>query len=159
MELFALEDHELLQALGGRRRSELEGRYAELDPHGLAPAGTYEAVCRHDRRYPKALRGKGAPRVLFLAGGVERLQELTDVPVVAIAGSRRASDYGMEMAKSLARGLVASGVAVTSGLSDGIAVAAHKGALEVSGDTLAVMPGGLDVACPAKRRTLYENVS
>ena len=54
----------------------------------------------------------------------------------------------MEMAGSLARGLAASGVTVASSLSDGIAVAAQAGALEVDGRTLTVMDGGLDVACP-----------
>jgi DNA processing protein len=155
--LLALEDEELLQALGGRRRSELKARY-EADPGRLAPAGRWETVCRHDRRYPRALSGKAAPRMLNVAGGVERLRELTDSAVVAIVGSRRASDYGIEMAKSLARGLTASGVTVASGLCDGIAHAAHAGALEVDGRAVAVMSGGLEVACPAKRRSLYENV-
>jgi DNA processing protein len=158
LELLALEDEELLQALGGRRRAELKARYAEADPRGLVPEAHWEMVCRHDRRYPSALSGKDGPRMLNVAGGVERLRELTAAAVVAIVGSRRASDYGMEMAKSLARGLTASGVTVASGLCDGIAVAAHEGALEVEGGTVAVMSGGLEVACPAKRRSLYEQV-
>jgi DNA processing protein len=49
-------------------------------------------------------------------------------------------------------------VTVTGGLSDGIAAAAHTGALGVGGKTVAVMPGGLEVACPAGRRSLYEQV-
>ena len=69
---------------------------------------------------------------------------------MAIVGSSRATDYGMEMAKSLARGLAASGVTVASGLSDGIPVAALAGALEVDGETITVLPGGLDVACPVQ---------
>jgi DNA processing protein len=158
LELLALEDEELLRALGGRRRAELEARYAQADPRGPLPAGPWETVCRHDRRYPRALSGRAAPRMLNVAGGVERLRELTAATVVAIVGSPRASDYGMEMAKSLARGLTASGVTVASGLSDGIAVAAHSGALELDGRTLAVMPGGLEAACPARRRSLYERV-
>jgi len=96
--------------------------------------------------------------MLSVVGGVERLRQLTAQPTVAIVGSSRATDYGMEMAKGLARGLAASGVTVTSALSDGIAVAAHAGALEVDGRTVAVMPGGLDVACQARRRSLYERV-
>jgi DNA processing protein len=96
--------------------------------------------------------------MLNVAGGVERLRELSSEAVVAIVGSGRASDYGIEMAKSLARGLTVSGVTVASGLSAGIAVAAHTGALEVDGKTVAVMPGGLEVACPATRRSLYERV-
>jgi DNA processing protein len=96
--------------------------------------------------------------MLNVAGGVERLVALTAAPVVAIVGTRRASDYGLEMARSLGRGLAASGVTVTGGLSDGIAAAAHGGALEVGGHSVAVMSGGLDVACPARRRSLYERV-
>jgi DNA processing protein len=158
LELLALEDEELLQALGGRRRSELKARHTQGDPNGPMPAGPWETICRHDRRYPPRLGGKAAPRMLNVAGGVERLRELTTSAVTAIVGSRRASDYGMEMAKSLARGLTASGVTVTGGLSDGIAAAAHTGALGAGGKTVAVMPGGLEVACPAGRRSLYEQV-
>jgi DNA processing protein len=159
LRLLSLEDDELLQALGGRRRPELQARYTDADPRGLVPEGPWETVCRHDRRYPSALSGKAAPRMLNVAGGVERLRELSGAAVVAIVGSGTASDYGIEMAKSLASGLTASGVTVASGLSAGIAVAAHSGALEVDGKTVAVMPGGLDVACPATRRSLYERVT
>lgn len=93
--------------------------------------------------------------MLNVAGGLERLRALTRAPTVAIVGSTRASDYGMEIAKSLARGLAVAGVTVASGLSDGIAVGALAGALEVGGRTIAVLPGGLDVACPVRRRSLY----
>jgi DNA processing protein len=96
--------------------------------------------------------------MLNVAGGTRRLGDLMTAPTAAIVGSVRATDYGMEMAKSLARGLAASGVTIISELADGIAVAAQAGALEVAGGTVAVMPGGLDVACPAKRRSLYERV-
>lgn len=153
--LLALEDEELLRALGGRRRAELGARHAQFDPKQLRRTAEIDAVCRHDRSYPRALTGAWSPWALHVAGGVQRLAELTAAPVVAIVGSTRATDYGVEMAKSLARGLSAAGVTVTSGLTDGIAVAAHLGTLEARGRSLAVMPGGLDVACPAKRRSLY----
>jgi DNA processing protein len=159
LELLELGDDGLLRALAGRRGEELKARYGEFDQETVGRAAGVEAICRHDRSYPRALLGGGAPPMLNVAGTVDRLVELASVPVVAIVGSRRASDYGIEMAKSLARGLAASGVTVTSGLDDGIAAAAHGGALEVDGATLAVMPGGLDVACPARRRELYARVS
>jgi DNA processing protein len=158
VELLSLNDEDLLQAVGGRRRAELKTGYARFDPNDIRRAEGVEEVCRHDRSYPPTLGAPGGPTMLNVAGGVERLRELTAAPTVAIIGSSRATDYGLEMAKSLARGLAASGVTVTSGLSDGIAVAAHAGALEVDGRTVAVMPGGLDVACPARRRSLYERV-
>ena len=96
--------------------------------------------------------------MLNVEGGASRLAELITAPTVAIVGSSRASDYGVEMAKSLARGLAASGVTVAGGLRDGIEVAAHAGALEVNGATVAVLPGGLDTGPPAKRRSLYERL-
>ena len=157
--LLALGDEELIQAIGGRRRRELRERYARFAPEQVRSSGTgVETICRHRHGYPRGLlqARERAPWMLYVAGGaVGRLQELSTAPAVAIVGSRRATDYGMEMARSLARGLSASGVTVVGGLADGIAVAAQEGALEAGGNALAVLDGGLDVACPARRRALY----
>jgi len=167
LELLALGDEDLVQAIGGRRRRELHERYARFTSQDIRWAPGVDAICRHHRGYPRALAGDwaprsehtpagdGAPRMLYVAGARQRLQTLRGQPTVAIVGSQRATDYGMEMARSLARGLSASGVTVTAGVSDGIAVAAQEGVLEANGKTLMVMEGGLDVACPARRRALY----
>jgi DNA processing protein len=96
--------------------------------------------------------------MLYVLGGSERLARLTTEPVVAIVGSERPTDYGMEMARSLARGLAVSGVTVTSAFANGIAAAAHAGALECDGPTVTVMAGGVDVVGPVSRRGLYERV-
>ena len=158
LELLALSDAHLLSAVGGSRRSELIAAHARFDHRELCNGEGGASVCRHRSSYPRALRDARSPAMLNVDGGVGRLRDLLAAPTVAILGSTRASDYGVEMARSLARGLAASGVTVTSGLSDGIEVAAHAGALEVSGATVAVMPGGLDVGCPAKRRSVYERI-
>jgi len=158
LELLALGDDQLIRAIGGKRRGELRARYARFTPGEIPMAAGVESICRHHPHYPSALAGDKAPRMLYVADAVERLQELEAQPIVAIVGSRRATDYGMEMARSLARGLAASGVSVAASLSDGIAVAAQAGALEVDGKTLTVMNGGLDVSCPASRRELYERL-
>jgi DNA processing protein len=159
LELCALNDAQLMQAIGGRRRAELQARYGRFDPSDVAQAKGVQAICRHDHRYPLALNGAAAaPHMLNVAGDLERLSVLTSGPGVAIVGSRKATDYGIEMAKSLARGLAAAGVTITSSLEDGISVAALAGALEVDGGTVTVMPGGLDVACPARRRSLFERL-
>ncbi len=151
-----LSDVDLVRAIGGRRRDELMKALGQFRAGNVQRARSVEAVCRHDPSYPPVLRDPGAPWMLNVAGGVERLCLLTKAPTVAIVGSTRATDYGMEMARSLARGLAASGVTVTSGLSDGIAVGALAGALEVDGRTITVLPGGVDVACPGGRRSLYQ---
>ena len=118
-----------------------------------------ETIHRHAPGYPRALEGSpGAPRMLYVLGGRERLARLLAQPVVAIVGSRRPTDYGMEMASSLARGLAASRVTVISAFANGIAAAAHAGALEIDGPTVTVMAGGVDRVEPASRRGLYERV-
>jgi len=126
----------------------------------MSASRTVEAVGRDDARYPAALAGcGGAPRVLYVAGGVERLNELLGQGAVAIVGTRQATDYGMETARALARDLTASGVTVLGAMAEGIAAAAHMGALERGGGrTVTVMPAGLDVCRPASRRALYERV-
>jgi len=159
LSLLTLSDEDLVGAVGGRRREELQRAQAQFEARNVPLARGVEAVCRHDPSYPPALKDPGAPWMLNVAGGVERLHALATAPTVAIVGSSRATDYGMEMAKSLARGLAASGVTVATGLSDGIAVGALAGALEVGGGTITVMAGGLDVACPVRRRPLYQRAS
>jgi DNA processing protein len=154
--LLALGDEELIQAIGGRRRQELRVRHARFRPEDLPWNAGVEAICRHHPAYPRGLELAGcrAPWMLYVAGAAQRLEQLGAQPTVAIVGTRRATDYGMEMARSLARGLAASGVTVAGALADGIAVAALQGALEADGKTLTVLDGGLDIACPARRRTL-----
>jgi DNA processing protein len=158
IELLALADDELLAAVAGSRIAELKARYKRFPTGERAHDLHAQSVCRHRRGYPQALNGPAAPHMLDVAGAAGRLATLAEAPVVAILGSRAPSDYGIEMARSLARGLTASGVTVAAELSDGIAIAAHTGALDAGGGTVAVMGGGLDVSCPARRRSLYERI-
>jgi DNA processing protein len=145
--LLALEDEELIEALGGRRRAELRVRYAGFRERELKEVDETSRICFHDRRYPDGLRHPGAPQLLHVSGGVGRLCELTKQPVTAFLGATRASDYGLELARELGRGLAASGVTVAAGRGGGLARAALAGSLEVEGATLAVSGDGL-VATP-----------
>jgi DNA processing protein len=156
----ALGDKELIEGIGGRRKEELLERHAQFERNQLAPAEGIQRICRHDPRYPIALQSADdAPRMLHVAGGIERMHALLAQPTVAIVGTRRASDYGMEVAYGLARGLAASGITVVSGLAEGIAAAAHQGALQTSARTVTVMAGGVDVASPASWRDLHRRVA
>ncbi|HEV2973763.1 MAG TPA: DNA-processing protein DprA [Solirubrobacteraceae bacterium] len=170
LELLELDDRALIAALGGRRRAALEQRHATYrrPPAGPSGSGSTRAplgaadvasVCRHDTRYPPgalAARGLGALHVL---GGLERLQALAAEPVVAFVGRASASDYGVAVAASLARGLAAAGVVVASGLAGGIGPAALAGALELGAPTLGVIAGGLDTGAPARQRVLRERLT
>ncbi len=118
-----------------------------------------EAICRCDPRYPARLRElESAPAVLFVAGGAERLLALLAEDPVAIVGARRASDYGLDVARSLGRALSRAGLTVLSGMALGIDSAAHAGALEAGAPTVAVMPGPAGRAYPARGRGLHRQI-
>ncbi len=159
LDLLELSDQQLVRAVGGGEVERLLERYAQLDPGRVPSAPGVQRICRHDRRFPAALaQGRGAPWLIHLAGGLGRLEELLAEPRVAIVGTRAASDYGMEVAYGLARGLAASGITIVSGLAEGIPAAAHAGAIDVGGPTLTVTGGGVDVCHPATWRALDRRV-
>ncbi|HEV7842075.1 MAG TPA: DNA-processing protein DprA, partial [Pyrinomonadaceae bacterium] len=81
-----------------------------------------------------------------------------DEPCVAIVGSRRSSTYGQNAATMLARDLAGRGLTIISGLARGIDAAAHRGALEAGGRTVAVMGTGLDQIYPRDHRKLGEEI-
>jgi DNA processing protein len=157
-ELLALEDRELIRALGGRRRDELERRHAGFDVRELEPRHGIEPICRHDSRYPEGLRGVRAPHLLHVSGGLARLTTLTGEPLVAVFGTRQASDYGIKLARTLTRELAASGTTVVTGRTGGIALSAQQGALEGNGATIQIGGDGLGAPTPKARRALYERL-
>ena len=78
---------------------------------------------------------------------------------VAIVGARAATPYGLRVAGALARDLAAVGLTVVSGLARGIDAAAHRGALEAGGTTVAVLPAGLDHVTPPHHRELANQIA
>jgi DNA processing protein len=161
-EVLELEDHELIAALGGAQQDRLHRELNRLDVAGVrsrSEAAGLETICACDSGYPAALRALPAPpAVLHVAGGLARLLALLDGDAVAIVGARRASDYGLEVARSLGRGLSASGVLVVSGMALGIDSAAHAGALDVDAATVAVLPGSAHRPYPAAKRALHRRI-
>ena len=79
-------------------------------------------------------------------------------PVVAIVGTRKATPYGERATRELARTLARAGACVVSGLARGIDGVAHRGALEVSGATCAVLGTGVDVVYPKAHAALQEQI-
>ena len=106
--------------------------------------------------YPRLLCAvPDPPPVLFVEGDAETLAW----PMVAIVGSRNASEAGQEIAHEFARTLGASGVGVVSGLALGIDAAAHRGALQSSAPTVAVCARGLDRTYPGAHEELARAVA
>lgn len=77
---------------------------------------------------------------------------------MAIVGTRTPSAYGYRIAQKLGRELGARGITVVSGLASGTDTAAHRGALEVGGQTIAVLGCGVDVVYPAENAGLMHEI-
>jgi len=95
-----------------------------------------------------------APPLLFVAGDPTLLER----PQLAMVGSRRASRPGLDTAHSFARSLARGGFVVTSGLALGIDGAAHQGALDADGHTVAVLGTGLQCLYPARHKRLARDI-
>jgi DNA processing protein len=134
-------------------------RLPQIDPQVTA-ARVNEAGARvvtpADPEYDDRLNDlRDPPACLFLLG-----RPLGDSPErVAIVGSRKCSNLGRDVAQDLGRALVASGLAVVSGAAHGIDAAAHRGALQAAGRTVAVLGSGVDIAYPASSRDLLERIA
>ena len=104
-------------------------------------------VTRGDAEYPARLGEIYAPpSVLYVLGGAGIGP---DSAMVAIVGTRKVTEYGVQAATRLAIGLASHGVVVVSGLAYGVDTAAHKGALKGGGKTVAVIGCGVDCNYPA----------
>ena len=112
-------------------------------------------ISRGDVRFPTALAAiHDPPQTLWVKGHVGVLH----APSVAIVGSRAASPYALEVARRLGADLARRNIAVVSGMARGVDAAAHRGALEADGVTVAVFGCGLDVIYPAEHRELAERI-
>lgn len=109
-----------------------------------------------DPTYPALLAElNDAPPLLFVAGDPGLLER----PQLAMVGSRRASRAGLDTAQAFARSLAGGGFVITSGLALGIDGAAHQGALEAGGATVAVLGTGLQRIYPQRHVGLAERIA
>lgn len=108
--------------------------------------------CAHPQ-YPRYLREiDNPPKYLYMSGSVP------DIPLVAIVGSRRPTDYGRQVTYRLASELAAAGVGIVSGLAIGIDAVAHQAVVEAGGFTVAVLGSGLHQIYPARNRGLAQKL-
>jgi DNA processing protein len=108
-------------------------------------------IC-HDE-YPEMLKYiPDPPLVLYVTGNIPKAN------AVAIVGSRKASGYGVDTAFKIASELALSDIVIVSGMARGIDTAAHSGALDAGGKTVAVLGCGVDVVYPPENRNLMERI-
>lgn len=112
-------------------------------------------VLREDAQYPPLLRQIAhPPHLLYVYGETD----LTDRFPVAVVGTRRASAYGLTHTREIAAELARTGVCVVSGLALGIDAAAHTGALDGGGRTVAVLGSALDKPYPQENEPLMRRI-
>ncbi|UCG60442.1 MAG: DNA-processing protein DprA [Candidatus Zixiibacteriota bacterium] len=127
----------------GSRACEIASRITELG---------WTVLFRDDPAYPQPLLNipeADIPPLLFAEG------ELSGIDTaVAIVGTRHPTEQGRMFAYDLAASLARAGITVVSGMAEGIDAAAHKGALETGGRTVAVWGNSLDIVYPPANKTL-----
>ncbi len=121
--------------------------WAERPGHGI--------LAFSDPRYPEVLKQIADPPLLLYVRGII---DVLNSSQVAIVGSRNATPYGRHVAAAIASGLAACQVTTTSGLALGIDAAAHQGAINGNGVTIAVAAHGLGEVYPRRHRRLAERI-
>lgn len=138
-----------------KRMSEARDRSFEKEIAQLAAIGG-QIIPWTDPRYPSNLKQlPDAPPVLFVRGDLVPEDKFS----IAIVGSRRASSYGLSLARRFARALVDHGLAVISGGARGIDTQAHLGAIDGGGRTIAYLGSGVDVNYPSENRKLFDQIA
>ena len=115
-------------------------------------------VTDRDALYPERLRrlGELAPPKLYCRGNLDLL---TSERSIAIIGARDSTEYGDSVAELFATDLARRGITIISGLARGIDGIAHKSALTVGGNTVAVLGCGIDVIYPHSNQRLQERIA
>jgi DNA processing protein len=142
---------ETIESITGRTCHERAEKEAERVRHLGG-----DVLVLDDGNYPALLKEiADPPLTLYVLGEWEAA---VNAPCVAIVGSRRCSTYGQNVAEMLARDLASRGVTIVSGLARGIDAAAHRGAVEAGGRTIAVMGTGLDDVYPRHHAKLAQEI-
>jgi len=117
---------------------------------------SHHAVAHGDDDYPEMLEQiPGAPLLLYVNGDVDFLH----LPSLAVIGSRNPTQGGSRNAQEFSRHLAQRGFVIVSGLAQGIDAAAHRGALDAGGKTVAFLGHGIDRVYPAANRDLAHAIA
>lgn len=154
-QLSPLVGERLARAINQAPRQVETRRLLDATRDWLAQPGNH-FISQTDPRYPASLRELAdAPAWLYVKGDPEWLAR----PMVAIVGSRHATQQGMRDAAAFARTLSEAGLTIVSGLALGVDAAAHEGGLAGIGSSVAVVGTGLDRVYPARNRELAHRLA
>ncbi|MCK4707490.1 MAG: DNA-processing protein DprA, partial [Gammaproteobacteria bacterium] len=119
-------------------------------------APSHHILTLHDPDYPELLKElKDAPPILYGLGEIELLNS----PQIAMVGSRNCTPGGASTAHEFASYLASAGLTITSGMALGIDKHAHQGALDATGNTIAVIGTGIDRIYPSKNKKLAHQIA
>ncbi len=139
----------LRQFCEGRRRIDLDSEMEAVERAGAS------LVTLEDDAYPALLRPlSDKPLLLYVRGQLPSEAE----KCLAVVGTRKASKYGWDAANKMAFELASQGIAIVSGLAQGIDAAAHRGALHAGGRTIAVVGTGVDTIYPRANADLAAEI-
>ncbi|HEY4475123.1 MAG TPA: DNA-processing protein DprA [Candidatus Paceibacterota bacterium] len=114
-----------------------------------------KVILRGEPDFPRLLSQiPWCPHGIYLLGDLL----LESEPTIAIVGTRKATAYGLLIAKKFSRILAEGGLTIISGLALGVDAAAHEGALEARGRTVAVLANGLDRVYPRHHENLAKKI-
>lgn len=150
-EVVGVRDAQRLARLAPEFEAQLEATWAWLQAQA-----DHHLVTLADAAYPSAWLATPDPPILLFAIG--QLHYL-DKAAVAVVGSRNPTPQGRENARAFAQAFSQAGLTVVSGLALGIDGAAHEGALEGPGGTVAIVGTGLDRVYPSRHEALAQRIA
>ncbi len=137
-------------ALADKSLEKTEKIMADMQAAGV------EIVTYNDYNYPHKLRNiEKPPYVLYMKGEID----WHNIKPITIVGTRKCTEYGIEVTRSISASLTELGFTVISGMASGIDAAAAWAALEAGGKTVAVLGSRIDVIYPSENADLYEEIT
>ena len=119
----------------------------------------YSVITPEDDNYPRQFYAlQDPPLVVYAQGNVALLGQMHNLPVLAVVGTRSASEYGSRVAENMSHDLAQAGFIIVSGLALGIDSYAHSGALRAGKRTVAVLGSGLDTDYPPQSAPMRKQI-
>lgn len=108
-----------------------------------------------DENYPKRLKEiKDSPKILYVVGD----ETILNNPMIAIVGSRKIDDYGINQTTRFANYLSQKNICIVSGLAKGVDGLAHGNSMKNKGKTVAVVASGFNYIYPTEHKKLFYEI-